>query len=404
MPEALSVCVGVWIPAGARHEPDRLAGGFHFLEHMLFKGTRRRSAFQISAAIEECGGYINAFTAEDHTCIYAQASTRHLPRLVAILADMLRDATLPVREVERERGVIREEILMVLDQPAQRVEELLAEVLYPGHPLGRPITGTLESVDRLTREDLLNLYTRTYAGPGIVLTAAGDVAHERFLELVTETLPQSRSSQRPLPMRKWSTNDFPPPEAIRVEEGRSEQTHLAIGFHTVGRLSPDRFALRLLSVSLGETMSSRLFQKLRERRGLCYSINSSVNSLSETGALVFDAAMEGTRVESAVQLMLAELESVAEKGLSRRELERAREYTLGQLDLHLESPYNFMTWLGESLVGYGCVILPEETRLQIRRVTGEEVQRVAQECLQPGRRALALCGPHPGLERLSRLL
>jgi len=403
MPGSLSTCVGLWIPTGARHESAKLSGGFHFLEHMLFKGTARRNAFRLSAAVEEVGGYINAFTAEDHTCIYAQASARHLPRLIDVITDKWLNPTFPAREVERERSVIREEIQMVVDQPAQHVEELLGLALYGRHPLGRPITGTLESVDGITRDDLVDLHKRSYLGGGLVLAAAGAVTLPQLSALLESGMGGFRLGKKMIRPQKWKGKNGNP-EPVRIDDGRSEQTHLALGFHTHGRRERERYALRILSVALGETMSSRLFQKLRERRGHCYSVNSSVNAYDETGALVFDAAMDPSRIATSVASMIAELESIAEKGLTKREFNRAREFTLGQLDLHLESPYNFMTWMGESLLAYDRIVPPEESRAGISAATPEEVQQIAHQCLNPENRALAVVGPNPGLEQLTGLL
>lgn len=403
MPGALSTSVGIWLPAGARHEPARLGGAFHFLEHMLFKGTAKRNAFRISCEIEEAGGQLNAFTGEDHMCIYAQAAARHLPKMLDVLCDMLRGSVFPPKEVERERGVIREEIQMVADQPAQRVEELLAAAMFNGHPLGRPITGTLETVDAITRADLAAIHRRLAFGPGIVVSAAGAATHEELTALAREKLGSARPAGRGFPFKRWDGRK-PGCEPVRLEEGSAEQTHLALGFHGYGRHDPRRFALRLLSVILGETMSSRLFQKLRERRGLCYSVNSAASSLHETGSLVLDAAAEPGRAVICLRLMLDELRSVAERGPSAREFDRAREYALGQIDMHLEGPHSFMTWLGESVLAYNRVIDPEETRERIRAVTREDVRACAAEMARPENRALGVFGPLPPPEKISAAL
>ncbi len=403
MPTALTTSVGIWLPVGARHEPERLGGAFHFLEHMLFKGTGKRNAFRISSEIEEAGGQLNAFTAEDHMCFYAQAAARHLPRMLDVLSDMLLHSVLPEKEVERERGVIREEIQMVTDQPAQKVEELLAAAMFNDHPLGRPVTGTLETVDAITRADLVALHRRLARNRGVVVSAAGATSHEELVDLVEKKFGSIHTIERGFAFKRWNGRRTQS-EPVRIEEGRAEQTHLALGFHAYGRHDPRRFALRLLSVILGETMSSRLFQNLRERRGLCYSVNSSVSSLHETGTLILDAAAEPERAFVCLRLMLDEIRSLANRGPTSREFDRAREYALGQIDMHLEGPHSFMTWLGESIIGYQRAIDPSETRDRFRTVTRADIQACAADLTRPESRALGIFGPLPNPEKIRHTL
>lgn len=407
MPHMKTVAVGVWEAVGSRHEPAALSGISHFLEHLMFKGTRRRTARKITETVEGLGGYLNAFTTEDHTCYYAKAAAAHLPVLCDVLCDMVLNSQFPPAEIEREREVIREEILMVRDAPSQYVEELLSEALWPGHPLGRPLTGTLESIAGLDRQGFLDYKASHYVGATTLITVAGAASHERVLELIRpalEALPKGR-----VPRFQKSDHDRTGKGAVRrpwiktVKE-ESEQTHLALGFHTFGRLDERRFALRLLSVILGENMSSRLFQRLRERHGMCYSVQTSVVSLADAGALTIFAGLETGKLEKTVRLTLRELERIAAEPPGKAELRKAQDYLLGQTLMGLESTSNQMTWAGESLMSFGRIVDPAEAEKHFLAVTPAQVRAVAAEILQPSRLGVALCGPAPDEKKLAAWL
>jgi len=404
MPHMQTVSVGIWAAVGGRHEPEALCGISHFLEHLMFKGTQRRSARKITEAVEGLGGYLNAFTTEDHTCYYAKAVAAHLPVLCDVLCDMVLHSQFAPVEIEREREVIREEILMVHDNPGQYIEELLSESLWPGHPLGRPLTGTVESIAGLNREKFFAFKEKHYTGKTMLVTVAGAAAHERVLELMgplMETLPAGRAlrfekSNHELPVKAGGVRR----PWIKAVPQEIEQTHLALGFHTFGRHDERRHALKLLSVILGENMSSRLFQKLRERHGFCYSVQSSVVSLEETGALTIFAGLDPAKLEKATRMIMEELERIATKPPGKAELRKAQDYTIGQTLMGLESTSNQMTWMGESLLSYGRVIDPKEVEAKLLAVTPEEVRAVAEFCLQPARLGVAVAGPKPDAEKL----
>ncbi len=402
MPHMRSVSVGIWAAIGGRHEPKALCGISHFTEHLLFKGTQRRSAREITASVEGVGGYLNAFTTEDHTCYYAKAEASHLPRLCDVLGDMYLHSRFAPAEIEREREVIREEIHMVHDNPSQHVEELLSAALWPDHPLGRPLTGTAESIGTLERGAFLDFTRKNYTGATTLVTVAGRATHDGVLARIApllETLPPGRAPRylRPRPL----AGREPGIAAVRQE---IEQTHLALGFHAFGLHDERRYALKLLSVILGENMSSRLFQKLRERRGLCYSVQSGVVSLEDTGALTVFAALDPANLEKALKMILRELEGLRERPPGRRELRKAQDYTIGQTLMGLESTTNQIIWMGESLLGYGKVIDPEEAERRLLAVTPEEVQALAALCLEPGRLAVAVAGEVPETAKIRQWL
>jgi predicted Zn-dependent peptidase len=362
----------------------------HFLEHLLFKGTKQRNTRQITAAVEGVGGYLNAFTTEDHTCYYAKAGAPHFQKLCDVLADMYIDSTFPKAEIDREREVIREEILMYRDQPAQHAQELLTSTLWPRHPLGRPLTGTVETVSRIGRREISEFHRRNYNGASTVVTVAGRFPHAEVVEALSSEVSRLPGGQRP---RFQRSPQLPGRPAVKLHTHDTEQTHLAMGFHTWGRRDERRFALKLLSVILGENMSSRLFQKLRERHAFCYSVSSGMVTLADTGALHISAGLDPGKLEPAIRMILRELAGIASRGPNRAELKMARDYTIGQTLMGLESTTNQILWMGESLLGYGRVLCPLEIEERIMAVTPAEVQAVAGECLKRGRLGIAIVGP-----------
>ncbi|MEI8107036.1 MAG: pitrilysin family protein [Verrucomicrobiota bacterium] len=397
MPYMKSVSVGFWAAIGGRHETARESGVAHFIEHLLFKGTKRRSAKKITESVEGIGGYLNAFTTEDHTCYYAKAAAPHLPHLCDVLNDMFQESKFAPTEIEREREVIREEILMYRDQHSQRVQELLTETMWPNHPLGRPLTGTVKTIGNLHREQLLRFHKRHYVGRSTIVTVAGPVAHEHAVQLLSPLLSSLPTGQSPRFIRSHTKQDQP---LVCLNTQDTEQTHLAIGFRTFGRSDERRFALKLLSVILGENMSSRLFQKLRERHGFCYSIQSSVVTLADTGAFHISAGLDAANLEKAIRLILQELTNICQKPPSIAELKKARDYTIGQTLMGLESTSNQIIWMGESLLAYQRVLCPEETERQLLAVSPEEIQRVAAHVINPAHISLAIVGPVKNPEKI----
>ena len=390
MPHMKSVSVGFWAAIGGRHETPPQSGIAHFLEHLLFKGTKRRTSRELSEAVEGVGGYLNAFTTEDHTCYYAKASATHLPDLCDVLSDMYLQSQLAPAEIERERDVIREEILMYRDHPAQHAQELLTETMWPGHPLGRPLTGTLETIASFQRTQLLDFLRQNYNGRTTIVTVAGRATHERVLELLAPKLQRLRPGRRP---RFSRAREDQGPMRVSLFTQETEQTHLAMGFHAFGRRDDRRFALKLLSVILGENMSSRLFQKLREQHGFCYNVSTSMVTLEDTGAISICAGLDTSKLRRALRMIMRELETICRKKPTRHELQKARDYTIGQTLMGLESTSNQMMWMGESLLGYGKVLNPAEIEEKVWAVTSEDIQRVACYCLHRGRLGVAVVGP-----------
>jgi predicted Zn-dependent peptidase len=371
------------------------------LEHLLFKGTRSRSAQELSEAVESVGGSINAFTSEDHTCYYAKAPARHLSRLCDVLGDMYTGSKLAASEFRREREVILEEIAMYRDDPSQHVQDLLAQTLWPDHPLGRPLTGTAESLAGLQPAHLRSFFARHYCGRNTVVAAAGKLVHSDLLEHLAPILSKIpagiRSSAKPAPALTHRPR-------VTVLSEDTEQAQIALGFPTFGRRDPRRFALKLLSIILGENMSSRLFQQLRERHGLCYNISSSVTPLGDIGTLDISAGVDPSRLPESIGMILAELRRLSEQPPSATEVQNARDYAIGQNLLGLESTTSRMMWAGESLLAYGRILHPSETERRFLEVTREEIRAVAAHCFRNSRLCAAFIGPGLSEESVLRWL
>lgn len=391
MPQAHSVSVGFWIGVGGRCEPKAWTGISHFIEHLVFKGTRTRSARDISEAIEGRGGDINAFTQEENTCYYARLPSNALGIGVDVLADMIRNPRFAAADVKKERDVVVEEIMMYRDQPQHYVEEMLTEQLWSGHALGRPLTGTVESLRRIGRREVCCYADRMYRPGNIVAAFAGDVRHDECVRQVRRLFPGGVSGDG---RRSFAgAGRHVPQQRFTVKGKDIEQAHVAIGFRLFGRCDPRRYALKLLSVALGENMSSRLFQAVREEHGLAYAIQSGVHLFADTGAFVISAGLDRGKIEKAMALIAREVRRVAASGVPAGELDRARDYAIGQLRIGLEGSTNQMTWIGEHFITYGRLIRPEQAIAALEAVTPADVRDLAGKFLSPQRLSVAIIMP-----------
>jgi len=374
MPGMESVAVGIWVGVGGRHESARHSGISHFIEHLLFKGTHRRSAKQISQAVEGVGGYLNAFTGEEHTCYYAKASHRYFDTLLDVLTDMYRHPRFAVGDINKERSVIKEELLMYRDQPDHYVQELLTSTLWPDQALGRPLTGSPASLDATDRAALLDFKDKKYVAGNTVVAVAGHCRHEDVVERVGRQLT-STGKRRPPAFDGAVERQCGP--RLHFLHKKVEQSHLALGIRGFSRRDERRYALKLLSVILGENMSSRLFQTIRERHGLAYSIQSACSFFDDTGAFQVSAGLDTKHLLRALRLILGELRKVARQAPGATELRRAKDYSVGQMRLGLESTSNQMMWLGEHLHAYGFIHSPDEVERRLEAVTAEDIASVA---------------------------
>ena len=422
MPGGRSASVGIWIPVGSRDETPALAGTSHFLEHLLFKGTTRRSALDIANAMDAVGGEFNAFTEKEHTCFYATVLDRDLPLALDIVADVVLEATLTAADVDIERGVVLEEIAMRDDDPADLVHDEFATTLFGDRPLGRPILGTEQSIHALTRRQINGYYQRRYMTDAMVVSVAGNVEHAAVLRLVRrafgdrldESLPTS-----PIPDfddetsfdidgpvfgifdpgdpgrhagRAGRERVRPPSRSVNVLSDETEQANLVLGCHGLSRHDPRRFAIGVLSAALGGGMSSRLFQRIREERGLAYSVYSFSSSYTDAGMFGVYAGCQPGKTDEVLSLILAELNAAARGELDADEIERGKGQMRGATVLGLEDAGSRMTRIGKSETIYGEVLGVDELIARIDAVTPQDVSALAADLL--GRpRCLAVVGP-----------
>ena len=397
-----SVAVGLWVGVGGRYEPAELSGAAHFIEHLLFKGTARRSAKEISEAVEGVGGNLNAFTTEEHTCFHARAHASRLGELLDVLVDMFANSKFAPADITKERDVIKEEIAMYRDQPAQYVHDLLHETLWPDHPLGRALTGTVKSLDRIRRPDLLQFLHANYTAPNTLLTVAGPLRHAEVLRAGRKFAGKFHAGKRPGFVPADGVEQSAP--IVRLLTKKTEQTQLALGIRVCSRHDDRRHALRVLNAMVAESMSSRLFQILREDKGLAYSVYSSWAFMEDTGVLTISAGLEHGDLEKSLRIIVRELRRFAETSVGQGELRRARDFVIGQMELNLEGTESQMNWLGECLLAYGKIMTPAEAKDRLSAVTAAQVRGAARDFFQPARLNLALISPLAKASRLNEIL
>ncbi len=394
MPGLRSVALGFWVLAGSRDEPPRISGSSHFLEHLLFKGTKARSARDIAEAFDAVGGDVNAFTAKEYTCFYARVLDRDLPMAADHLCDMFQNSLIRAADVEGERQVILEEINMHEDTPDELIHDLFNETLWPDHPLGRPILGTVRSIEAASRDQVRRFYKRHYAPGNLVVVAAGNVRHDRLLELISGSMDTGPvRSEGPSGWSLRVAGDVPKPSGRRLVKRReTEQAHICLGTNGLSRHDPDRFAFGVVNAALGGGMSSRLFQEVREKRGLAYSVYSYHTMYAEAGLFTAYGGTTPGRAEDTLAVMRRELEDVANGGLTDEEFERAKGHMKGSLVLSLEDPGGRMSRLGKSEISHGEILTVDQVLRRLGGVTLEDANRAAARVLtQP--LTLTVLGP-----------
>jgi predicted Zn-dependent peptidase len=385
-----SISMGIWVGVGGRYESRQLSGISHFIEHLLFKGSYKRSARDISQAIEGRGGHFNAFTSEESTCFYARVGYDQFKPVFEILADMYRNPRFKKSDIEMERGVILEEIMMYRDQPQHLVQDVLGELLWENHPLGRALIGTPTTLARMSRARIVSFKEGRYTPGNTVCAFAGNLDHDTCVAQARKFLGTTRKRRRPTcrPISRGVGQG-----RISLHAKDIEQAQLALAFRMFGRNDRRRYAARLLSVILGENMSSRLFQLVREKHGLAYSIHSSTHVFADTGAFIVSAGLDRARCAKALKLVIRELNRAKTRRVSSEELQRAKDYVVGQLRLSMESTSQQMMWLGEQLVSYDRIVPPEHVIDRVLAVTAEQVQRVAGQIFHHRRSSLAIVAP-----------
>lgn len=395
VPAVRSVSFGLWVGVGSRDETESQAGATHFLEHLLFKGTSRRSALDISSSIDSLGGEINAFTAKEYTCYFARVLDTDLPVAVDVVTDMVTSSLLTRSDVDSERGVICEEIAMHDDDAADAVHELVVGSLFGNAPLGRPILGTVESVQGLRSETIRRYHRRWYSPEHIVVAVAGNVKHGRVVRLVQQAFERAgvdlSGDAAPAPARIGGARPRYR-RGVQLVSRPTEQANVVLALPGISRTDPRRFALGVLNAALGGGMSSRLFQEVREKRGLAYSVYSYVSQYSDAGLFGVYAGCLPQKVDDVLDLCRAEMLRVAEQGITAAELERGKGQLRGGLVLGLEDTGSRMTRLGKSELVHGELLSVDEILDRIGAVSVDDVHAVASDLLA-GQPSLAVVGP-----------
>lgn len=392
LPWMESVSAGIWAGVGGRHDPARLTGLAHFAEHMVFQGTKRRTARRLNREVESAGGSMDAYTSEDHTAFFVRGPGEEFPRYMDVLLDLYQHSKFEESTVKKERDVIAEEISMYREQPSQHVEDLLCRTVWPKHPLGRPIAGTEQSLERIAAPALKE-HARKYFGAGnSVISVAGKITAESVRETLARLLPDGLPRDTAPVHRPFKLTPRRVP-AVVSETRDIDQVQLALAFHAPGRLHHTQAALRLLNVLLGENTSSRLWTELREKRGLCYDAGSDITSLQETGLLHLYAGVDPDKFGKVLKVIFAELKSLAEKAVSARELKAAVDFSIAASRMAMESTSHQMTMMAEGLLLYGRRIELEAVHRRLRAVTPEQVRRIAATLFRPGRLTAAMVGP-----------
>jgi predicted Zn-dependent peptidase len=396
MPESQSVAIGVWCQVGSRHEQAEEAGLAHFLEHLCFKGTTHRSARDISEEIDRLGGELNAFTTREQTAFYATVLGEHLPHAVDLLGDLVIHPRLTARDVDKERQVVIEEIRMVDDNPEEMVHDLHARQLWGRHPLGRPVQGTALSVGRLSRRQVVRFWREHYRPSNMIIAAAGRLKWRPLLRQLDRTFGRWRS--RPAIGRPAGAP--PARHGVRFIRRPLAQLHCCLSAPGLPQHHPDRYAGYLLNTILGGSVSSRLFQEVRERRGLAYTVYSSQHSFADTGTTSIYAACQPSAGARVLALIEQELRALARVGVGRRELNQAKEQVRGTVLLGLEHPHARMSRLARDLFYLGRVTTIEEGLRAIEAVTPSLLRRLAAALFVPSSYSLTLLGPSaPGMPR-----
>ncbi len=405
VPSVRSAAIGIWVNDGSRDETPAVAGASHFLEHLLFKGTTRRNALEISATIEAVGGEMNAFTSKEYTCFYARVIDTDLPMAIDVISDLITSSIVSALDVDAERKVVLEEIAMRDDDPSDLVHDLYAETYYGDTQLGRPILGTIKSISEMTRSSVFNYYKKKYLPQDLVVAVAGNIKHKRVVAMVEEALSRDnfldvKGSPQIRPNSPVKTK---PMQSVGLLTRKTEQAHMFYGMEGVSRSDERRFAMGVLASALGGGMSSRLFQEIREKRGLAYSVYAYAQQFAGSGQIGFYAGCNPTKAIEVVEIIREVLADVAENGMSHEEIERAKGAVRGSLVLSQEDSGSRMSRIGKNEIVYGQVMGFDDILKAIARVNPTDVREIASEFLTKSP-TLALVGPFKSEAKFEKVL
>lgn len=390
----------VLIKVGSRNEDAKINGAAHFIEHLMFKGTKNRpTTLDLSKELDGVGAEFNAFTGKDYTGYYIKTDSKNLSLAIDILSDMLLNSRLDKQAVEKEKGVIMEEINMYEDNPLMHIDDLMETTMFDGHPLGRSTLGTKKSLRGISREELVDFKNKFYNGNGIVIALSGNFTSSHIKE-IEDKFTFFASSEK-IDLDIIEINQKKPRVSLKFKE--TEQTQIALGFPAYAYSDDRRHALQLLSIILGGNMSSRLFLEVRERNGLAYFIRSSFDAYEDTGVFMIQAGLDKTRIEPAINLIVSELKKIIE-GVTSEELNRAKEYVYGKTALSLEDTSHISHWYAQQELMVGQISTPEEKNKKIAAVTMDDVLAVAKDIINLNKASLAIIGPFKSEDKFKKLL
>lgn len=394
MPAVRSVSIGIWVRTGSRNERESENGITHFLEHMVFKGTRHRTAEEIARSADAIGGHLDAFTAKECTSFSVKVLDEHVPRAFDVLTDLVTHPLLRPEDIVKESRVVQEEIKMVEDTPDDLVHEIFTQTYWRGHALGRPILGTRQTVRSFDRRQLVDYFHRHYAPQNMVITAAGHLKHERIVELIAKAFADV-SSGRPI---RGQTSPVPHPAIRRRQKKNLEQAHILLGAPAYSNSHEKRYACYLMNTVMGGGMSSHLFQNIREQRGLAYAVFSGLSTFRDVGYLTVYAGTAKENVRQVIDLVIEEFRRMKTQPLAEEEIQRAKDYLKGSMLLGLESSSSRMSNLARQEMYFGRHVSMDEIAQRIDAVTREEVLEVANELLDSSRLGLTILGPMDGVK------
>ena len=405
VPSVRSAAVGIWVNVGSRDEAPATAGASHFLEHLLFKGTSSRTALEISSAIESVGGEMNAFTSKEYTCFYARVIDTDLPMAINVVSDLITSSIVSALDVDAERKVVLEEIAMRDDDPSDLIHDFFSDTYYGNTPIGRPILGTVESIKGMSRNTVFNYYKKKYLPQDLVVAVAGNIKHKRVVAMVEEALSRDNFLDilaAPVVRPNTVVNNTKQ-QSVGVMYKRSEQAHMFYGMEGVARADDRRFAMGVLSAALGGGMSSRLFQEIREKRGLAYSVYAYAQQFAGSGVLGFYAGCNPSKAIEVVEIIRSVLSDVADNGMTHEEIERAKGAVRGSLVLSQEDSGSRMSRIGKNEIVYGQVMDFDDILKSIARVSVEDIREIASEFLVKTP-TLALVGPFKNQSKFEKVL
>ena len=405
VPSVRSAAVGIWVNVGSRDEAPATAGASHFLEHLLFKGTTSRTALEISSSIESVGGEMNAFTSKEYTCFYARVIDTDLPMAIDVVSDLITSSIVTALDVDAERKVVLEEIAMRDDDPSDLVHDFFSDTFYGDTAIGRPILGTIDSIKGMSRNTVFNYYKKKYLPQDLVVAVAGNIKHKRVVAMVEQAL--SRDNFLDVLAAPVIRPNIPVKNSKQKSVGlmykKSEQAHMFYGMEGVARADERRFAMGVLSAALGGGMSSRLFQEIREKRGLAYSVYAYAQQFAGSGVLGFYAGCNPTKAIEVVEIIRSVLTDVADNGMTHEEIERAKGAVRGSLVLSQEDTGSRMSRIGKNEIVYGQVMDFDDILKAISRVSAEDIREIASEFLVKTP-TLALVGPFKNESKFEKVL